>query len=54
VLDQPVEMALHGGGDIWSTRDHADLNIPKLRRLGEIGRADERLLAVDDDALRIL
>ncbi len=51
MLDQPVEMAFHGGRDIRSIRDQPDLDIPKLRRLGEIGRADERPLAVDDHAL---
>src|ERR1700687_1317997 len=46
-------MALHGGGDIRPMCDQPDLNISKLRRLSEIGRTDERLLAVDDDALRM-
>src|SRR6266851_3678426 len=46
-------MALYDGGDIRSMCDHSNLYVPKLRGFGEIGRTDERLLAVDDHALRM-
>jgi hypothetical protein len=46
-------MVLHGSSDVRPAGDYPDIDIPKLRGFGEIGRADKRLLTVDNHAFRI-
>ena len=51
--DERRELLLERPGEARVVDDDAGLDVPRVGRLGEVGRGDEGGVAVDDDALGV-